>query len=82
MAAAAEHDPEMEARVSQLEVYADENMKDHEDRIEELEKIVSDVRANNYMSIPDRIQLIEDAINKIPNGIIDNWTEIEGKMKT
>ena len=70
----------VEQRLVQLEVYAEENKQDIERRLRNMETLYKDMQDIAMTSVADRIQSIEDAINKIPNGIIDNWTEIEGKM--
>ena len=70
----------VEQRLVQLEVYAEENKQDIERRLRNMETLYKDMQDIAMTGVADRIQSIEDAINKIPNGIIDNWTEIEGKM--
>ena len=70
----------VEERLVQLEVYAEENKQDIERRLGNMETLYKDMQDIAMTSVSDRIQSIEDAMNKIPNGIIDNWTEIEGKM--
>ena len=55
-----------EARLQKLEVYADEDAKDLEDRLKKVEKLTKNM---------------EDAIKEIPSDLIEHWSEMIAKVK-
>ena len=70
----------IESRLARLEVYADEDMVDHEARLNSMEALYKDLLSTVTTVVSDRIYAIEEAVSQVPRSLIDHWDEIENKM--
>ena len=70
----------IEARLQKLEVYADENAQDIENRVKNMEYVTGII--GDAVIISNRVQAIEDTMSEIPKGLIDNWTKVKDQMNT
>ena len=70
----------MEKRLERLEVYADEEKKEFQERLLKMEKILEPFKEEG--SVENRIRNMENEWKKIPPRLITHWNEVENQMKT
>ena len=70
----------IEKRLERLEVYADEDLNDLQDRLVKMEKVLEPFKEEG--SVEKRIKNMENEWKKIPPRLIAHWTEVENQMKT
>ena len=64
----------IEKRLERLEVYADEDMQDLQDRLVKMEKVLEPFKEAG--SVEKRVKNMENEWKKVPPGLITNWTEV------
>ena len=74
----------VEERLNALEaasVYLPENLKNIEDRLCSAEEAYKNIPTEAIIKVAQKVKAMEAILAKIPDGLIQNWNEIESKMR-